>query len=174
MISNEPSEAYTDVICTAEEDEYEICLTEKGDDDSVKVGKETIILPKVEITVHTSGLGDAATKIFSKYALGPIGVLIYLVLSALPPLLLIYAIYWLGFWANYPYSYHGNYYANRFMISVGLAVLVTIFRNIYSYYLILLGANKIHNLMIERVLRGSITYFDINPVGKLITRFAKD
>jgi len=119
-------------------------------------------------------MGDAGAKLFSKYALGPFGVLIYLILSALPPLLLIYAIYWLGFWAAYPYSFYGNYYANRFMIAVGCAVLVTIARNIYSYYLILLGSDRIHNQMIERVLRGSIVYFDANPVGKLITRFAKD
>lgn len=139
------------------------------------MGKETIITPKVEEKLdRTNGVGDAAAKIFSKYALGPMGVIIYIFLSALPPLLLISAIYWLGLWAAYPYSVFGNFYANRFMITVGLAVLVTIARNIYSYYLILLGSNRIHNLMIERVLRGSITYFDVNPVGKLITRFAKD
>lgn len=176
MISNEPSEAYTDMVCQAEEtDEHEICLTEKGDNDSVKVGKETIITPKVEEKIErTAGVGDAAAKIFSKYALGPLGVVLYIFLSAIPPLLLISAIYWLGFWAAYPFALYGNYYANRFMITVGLAVLFTIARNIYSYYLILLGSNRIHNLMIERVLRGSITFFDINPAGKLITRFAKD
>jgi len=33
-----------DIQCApGEADEFEICLTEKGDDDSVKVGKETII-----------------------------------------------------------------------------------------------------------------------------------
>lgn len=49
IITNEPSEIYTDAMSPAdEEDEFEICLTEKGDDDSVKIGKETIITPKVE------------------------------------------------------------------------------------------------------------------------------
>lgn len=49
IITNEPSEAYTDAMSPAdEEDEFEICLTEKGDDDSVKIGKETIITPKVD------------------------------------------------------------------------------------------------------------------------------
>lgn len=60
------------------------------------------------------------------------------------------------------------------MISVALAVFLTIFRNIYSYFLILKGSNRIHSLMVERVLRGTISYFDVNPVGKLITRFSKD
>lgn len=60
------------------------------------------------------------------------------------------------------------------MACVGLALFFTIIRNIYSYFLILKGSNRIHNLMVERVLRGSISFFDINPVGKLITRFSKD
>lgn len=131
-------------------------MTEKGDDDSVKVGKETIIRPKEEARVNNGGLADAAHKIFSKYALGPFGLIFYVCLSAVPPLLLILSIYWLGFWAAFPYAWYGNYYANRFMTSVGLAVAFTVARNIYSYFLILKGANKIHNLMVERVLRGSI------------------
>ena len=150
-------------------------MTEKGDDDSVKVGKETIIHPKEEARVTINkGTGDAAYKIFSKYAFGNLGLLFYVCLSAIPPLLLIMSIYWLGFWAAFPYAWYGNYYAHRFMTSVGLAVVFTIARNIYSYFLILKGANKIHSLMVERVLRGSISFFDANPVGKLITRFSKD
>jgi len=98
----------------------------------------------------------------------------YLILSAIPPLLLILSIYYLGFWASFPYYYYYDYYANRFMLSVGLAVLFTIARNIFSYYLILSGSNNIHSLMCERVLRGTISYFDHNPVGKVVTRFAKD
>jgi hypothetical protein len=43
IITNEPSEIYTDVTSPVdEEDEFEICLTEKGDDESVKVGKESL------------------------------------------------------------------------------------------------------------------------------------
>lgn len=157
-----------------EEDEFEICLTEKGDNDSVVVGKEPIISPKEEIKVTNGGLGDAAAKIFSKYSLGPFGLIFYVILSAVPPLLLILSIYWLGKWAAHPYFEFQNYYANRFMVSVALALIFTVARNIYSYFLILKGANKIHNLMCERVLRGNIAFFDQNPVGKLITRFSKD
>lgn len=32
----------------SDDDEFEICLTEKGDDDSVKVGKESLISAKDE------------------------------------------------------------------------------------------------------------------------------
>jgi ATP-binding cassette subfamily C (CFTR/MRP) protein 4 len=59
-------------------------------------------------------------------------------------------------------------------MSVGLALILTIIRNIYSYFLILKGSNNIHNLMCERVLRGNVAFFDTNPIGKLITRFSKD
>ena len=117
---------------------------------------------------------DAAYRIFSKYAFGPFGLFIYVILSALPPMLLILSIYWLGFWAANPYYLYYNFYANRFMISVALAVVCTIMRNVFSYFLILKGANKIHSLMCERVLRAYVSYFDLNPIGKLITRFSKD
>ena len=89
-------------------------------------------------------------------------------------MLLILAIYWLGFWAANPYYVVHDYYANRFMMSVGFAVVFTITRNVFSYFLILKGSNKIHSLMCERVLRGYSSYFDANPIGKLITRFSKD
>ncbi|CDW74186.1 multidrug resistance-associated protein 4 [Stylonychia lemnae] len=175
IVTNEASEINTDIQCAPEEaDEYEICLTEKGDDDSVKVGKETIITQKEETRAVTGSVLYSAYMIFSKYSWGPIGLLLYLIFSAIPPLLLILSIYYLGFWASFPYYYYYDFYANRFMMSVGFAVLFTIIRNVYSYYLILSGSNNLHSIMCERVLRGTISFFDHNPVGKVVTRFAKD
>lgn len=124
---------------------------------SAKNARDDVLSVKggpITLTPNGSGIGNAANKIFSKYALGPFGVIIYIVLSAFPPMLLILAIYWLGFWAANPYYLFHDYYANRFMTSVGLAVVFTITRNIFSYFLILKGSNKIHNLMCEKVLRG--------------------
>lgn len=66
IITNEPSEAYTDVMSPETEDEFEICLTEKGDDESVKVGKDSIKSAKEEPKMtQTKGSSDAASKIFS-------------------------------------------------------------------------------------------------------------
>jgi hypothetical protein len=51
IITNEPSEIYTDVTSPVddEDDEFEICLTEKGDDESVKVGRESVKSAKEEL-----------------------------------------------------------------------------------------------------------------------------
>jgi ABC-type multidrug transport system fused ATPase/permease subunit len=96
------------------------------------------------------------------------------VLSATSPLLLIFSIYWLGLWTTYPYYVYHDYYAYCFAITVFLALVFTIIRNIYSYFMTLCGATNLHALTAERVLRGYSQFFDTNPIGKLITRFSKD
>lgn len=102
------------------------------------------------------------------------GLFLYILLSAIPPALMILSIYWLGLWSAFPYYMYHDYYLNRFLVTVLLVIFFTVIRNIYSYFMTLCGATNLHALMIERVLRGYSSFFDQNPIGKLITRFSKD
>ena len=117
---------------------------------------------------------EAAFKIFSTFAYGKCGLMLYIVLSAIPPILQIFAIYWLGLWTAFPYYVYHDKYLYCFLITVLSSLFFTVIRNIYSYFMTLCGATNLHALMIERVLRGYSQFFDINPIGKLITRFSKD
>ena len=38
----------------------------------------------------------------------------------------------------------------------------------------LVAARKLHNKMVERVSRAPTSFFDSNPVGRILNRFSKD
>lgn len=56
---------------------------------------------------------------------------------------------------------------------VGLC-LVMLIRSIIIYKIILTSGTNMHNKMTESILRINVVFFDSNPIGRIINRFAKD
>jgi ATP-binding cassette subfamily C (CFTR/MRP) protein 4 len=56
---------------------------------------------------------------------------------------------------------------------VGLC-LVMLIRSIVIFKIILTSGTNMHNKMTEAILRTNVVFFDSNPIGRIINRFAKD
>ncbi|CAF1468673.1 unnamed protein product, partial [Adineta steineri] len=70
-----------------------------------------------------------------------------------------------------------QYGDSRFYVNcgIGLIVFVLTFLRVIAMKLICLNSGRIlHNRMFRRLLRSPISFFDLNPVGRILNRFTKD
>ncbi|XP_062162979.1 ABC transporter C family member 2-like [Alnus glutinosa] len=83
---------------------------------------------------------------------------------------------WLSHWTNQSMSmgYNAGYYNLIYAALSSGQVLVTL---INSYWLItssLYAARRLHEAMLSSILRAPMVFFQTNPLGRIINRFAKD
>ena len=55
-----------------------------------------------------------------------------------------------------------------------LYVILSLARSFTIFSLILSSITNMHYVMVERVSRATILFFDSNPLGRILTRFSKD
>ncbi|CAF1585142.1 unnamed protein product, partial [Adineta steineri] len=67
---------------------------------------------------------------------------------------------------------HNRFYT--FCGIVGALFLITILRAIIAEFICLNAGRVLHNKMFRRLIRCPIQFFDLNPVGRILNRFAKD
>ncbi|CAF4106552.1 unnamed protein product, partial [Adineta steineri] len=70
-----------------------------------------------------------------------------------------------------------QYGDNRFYVNcgIGFIVFVLTFLRVIAMKLICLNSGRVlHNRMFRRLLRSPISFFDLNPVGRILNRFTKD
>ncbi|KAG1678459.1 Multidrug resistance-associated protein 1 [Nymphon striatum] len=91
------------------------------------------------------------------------------------------ATQWLSIWSTKSVVQNGivdisfnNYY-------IGIYTLLTVLQAIIFFIGILTftvgstnAARKIHNIMLERVMRAPMSFFDTTPMGRIINRFSRD
>ena len=65
-------------------------------------------------------------------------------------------------------------YFHWFWILVIIFVTVSILRTYFVYYSFLVSTKNLHKNMVWGILRAPWTYFDSNPIGKILTNFSKD
>ena len=60
-------------------------------------------------------------------------------------------------------------------VSIVVAILGVAFIQSSSVQLLFLYiSNKLHNLMLSRVVHAPLSFFDSNPLGRIINRFSTD
>lgn len=60
-------------------------------------------------------------------------------------------------------------------VSIVVAILVVAFVQSASAQLFFLFiSNKLHNLMLSRVVHSPLSFFDSNPLGRILNRFSTD
>ena len=98
-----------------------------------------------------------------------------LLFAATPFLLLGYLRYFIAKWAGLPITeqQHSTYkiqFASLSLVSVGVAGFTAF--SIGALFLHL--SNALHNSLLERVTRAPMSFFNSNPLGRIMTRFSKD
>ncbi|KAM3748774.1 hypothetical protein ACB098_05G133800 [Castanea mollissima] len=112
-----------------------------------------------------------------KTALGGICVVMILFMCyLLTEVLRILSSTWLSFWTDQSTSesYRPGYYILIYALLSFGQVAVTLAN---SYWLIissLRGAKRLHDAMLHSILRAPMIFFNTNPTGRIINRFAKD
>ncbi|KAL9355570.1 hypothetical protein Peur_053540 [Populus x canadensis] len=139
----------------------------------VKGGKSVLIKQEERET------GVVSWNVLIRYnnALGGIWVVLIIFLCyLLTEVLRVSRSTWLSFWTNQSTLeiYRPGYYIFVYALLSFGQVIVTL---VNSYWLIsssLHAAKKLHDAMLDSILRAPMLFFHTNPSGRIINRFAKD
>ncbi|XP_073129277.1 ABC transporter C family member 2-like isoform X2 [Henckelia pumila] len=112
-----------------------------------------------------------------KNALGGAWVVMLLFLCyILTEVLRVSSSMWLSYWTSQSNSnIHGPAFYNLVYSSLSFGQVVVTLAN--SFWLIvssLYAARRLHNAMLNSILRAPMVFFQTNPLGRVINRFAKD
>ncbi|VDN03673.1 unnamed protein product [Thelazia callipaeda] len=65
-------------------------------------------------------------------------------------------------------------YRNTFSLMIGVLVIASIVRVMWFRLTQVTASRVLHDLMFQRVLKTTISFFDKNPTGRILNRFSKD
>jgi ABC-type multidrug transport system fused ATPase/permease subunit len=139
-----------------------------------------VVKPTLLITEEKAS-GSVGWSVYKSY-IGAIGgfVLAGLILSlfVLEYASKMSADWWLSVWSSAahvtPQAHSMKYYLGIYAIASLVACVVIFIRSFLLMTGVLNAAAKIHRDMLRGVLRSPISWFDANPVGRILNRFSKD
>src|SRR5204862_122748 len=69
-------------------------------------------------------------------------------------------------------GYDVNYYFNIYVIITLLSIFLGVSRFIWLYYGSLKASKRLYQLLLHRVIRAPLRFFDTTPVGRILNRFS--
>jgi len=139
--------------------------------EDIKDTKELIMTEKVDKGVLT--LRDWWN--FYKYGTGVIGLISTLVFTICGAFLFLCVGYVVGLWTRKDLDEQQKaYYFHLFYLTIVLYFTAVILRALIICFSALLTSKNLHSLMIYKVFRAPIRFFDITPIGRILTRTAQD
>ncbi|KAJ6364107.1 hypothetical protein OIU76_029117 [Salix suchowensis] len=139
----------------------------------VKGGKSVLIKQEERET------GVISWNVLIRYnkALGGIWVVLIIFLCCLlTEILRVSRSTWLSFWTNQSTleSYRPGYYIFVYALLSFGQVIVTLVNSYWEISSSLHAAKRLHDAMLDSILRAPMLFFHTNPTGRIINRFAKD
>lgn len=138
-----------------------------------KEGKSVLIKQEERET------GVVSWKVLTRYknALG--GLWVVLILFAcyiLTEALRVSSSTWLSHWTDQSHSksYGAGYYNLIYALLSFGQVMVTLANSFWLIVSSLYAAKRLHDAMLNAILRAPMVFFHTNPIGRIINRFAKD
>jgi ATP-binding cassette subfamily C (CFTR/MRP) protein 4 len=98
---------------------------------------------------------------------------IFLVIFSLTQAAFLVTIFYVGLWAESSDQDSPYWFGIVFGLTAVTSFLA-ISRALISFYLLLQASKKLHNTMLSSVLRATVEFFDTNPLGRILNRFASD
>ena len=130
----------------------------------------------VEEKIETKPVNRAVYWYYGR-AVGIFTIIITFALSTLNQVFSVSTNLWLAKWSDDPNSAEPNVRDLYLGVYGGLGALTAITIMLMSLMVALGGLNassKLHNTMLENVLLAPMSFFDTNPKGRVVNRFAKD
>ena len=149
---------------------------QKLDEDEEGVDGEEVIDDKGKLfSTEDLHAGNVTTKTYVKYFKSIFNLptlIIFVILLASCEVASVAYGRLLGYWAS------GLIEENTSQLVCGLLAFGILFfyvcKHVSWVYLALAGAKKLHNRMIEKIVRSPVEFFDTNPVGRILNRFSND
>ncbi|KAK4493262.1 hypothetical protein RD792_017859, partial [Penstemon davidsonii] len=143
---------------------------------STKKGKEgrSVLIKQEE---RETGIVSWNVLMRYKNALGGLWVVMILFTCyILTEVLRVSSSTWLSVWTKHSTSksYHPGFYILVYAILSFGQVLVTLTNSFWLITSSLNAAKRIHDSMLNSILRAPMVFFHTNPIGRVINRFAKD
>jgi ATP-binding cassette subfamily C (CFTR/MRP) protein 4 len=124
-----------------------------------------------------SAKGNVPMKMYFKFLILGFNNSIFLILGILLQLLAqvsyMSIIYWIARWSN-SNDQENMMFIYVMAILVGILIVLSFSRIIFIVYPLINAAEKLHNLAIKSLTLTKSVFFDMNPTGRLLNRFAKD
>ena len=112
---------------------------------------------------------------FLSFGAGCGGMILFFAINVATALAQIVPSYLLAEWTSLPLEEQQNaYYPKLFGGFILLYVCLAFVRSLVITALVLSSITNMHYVMVERVSRATILFFDSNPLGRILTRFSKD
>jgi len=152
---------------------------------SISHNEEAIKAGKNLIQDEDRTVGNIKLRSYYKYAVACGGAILFSMLMAfwaLVDALGIYTGYWLAFWTDSQTREiksgisgrgMGFYIGIYFLLGIGYAILLCV-RSVAYLILALRASRKLHNEALTSMMRAPMTFFDTTPIGRILSRFARD
>eukprot|EP00123_Amoebidium_parasiticum_P016908 comp23635_c0_seq1/m.40294 comp23635_c0_seq1/g.40294 ORF comp23635_c0_seq1/g.40294 comp23635_c0_seq1/m.40294 type:complete len:1411 (-) comp23635_c0_seq1:61-4293(-) len=157
-------------------------IEESGDGNVVDVDGADMPLAAKSVTelvkAETKKEGQVDYRVYISYFNAAGGYSTIIVMSfffTIGQAALLISDWWLSYWANPNHA--ANHENSSIAIYAGIVVALIVmskFRAIYFFNKTLDSSRNLHNTMFEKVMRSPISFFDANPVGRILNRFSKD
>uniref|UniRef100_A0A3Q2X6D7 Multidrug resistance-associated protein 4 n=1 Tax=Haplochromis burtoni TaxID=8153 RepID=A0A3Q2X6D7_HAPBU len=125
------------------------------------------------IAEETRAEGNVSSHIYFTYFTAGCSLLVLMVIVFLMSIMLYYLV-------EYPAVYQiPNYFFNIVLLCLllGLTAAAVVFgfaRSLVIFHGLVRSAQTLHNSMFSAVLHTPVSFFDVNPIGRILNRFSKD
>ena len=82
--------------------------------------------------------------------------------------------YWLGYWSDDVYDEPFSFYVRVDLILLAVCILCLLLRNYLNATVSTTACERHHAKLLYSVLRGSSTFYDATPIGRILNRFSRD
>ena len=159
-----------------EEIEEEMPTDEEGVKDDSKSPETS--KPKIEmISKEDSSTGGVSLQTYFSYFRhgGTAKGIIFMILAISSQVMFALTDIWLSKWTDRNIndkddSFHYRYYA----IAVSILIVLGVTRSLLFFRLAITAATGLHNSMFKAIIASPVCFFDSNPSGRILNRFAKD
>lgn len=133
--------------------------------------------PHVPVEEEERGTGAISGAVVKRYirAMGGVWALLLVLLSFfVVEVLRIMGSLWMTAWSGSDGTHTGYYYIAGYAILSFAQILVTMLAILWLVFSAIFAARKLHEAMMDSVLGAPMSFFQANPLGRLINRFSKD
>lgn len=130
----------------------------------------------VFVEKRTTGVIRRSTWLsYGKALGGPIICVSFFLAFSITQAVFLVTITYVGFWAEAPAGEQSTAYWYGIVFGLMAATIICgVLRAQMSYHLFLQASKRMHNQMLHTVLRATVEFYDTNPLGRILNRFAAD
>ena len=109
------------------------------------------------------------------FSVGNCGFFLYFFFCFAAAFCQLYTTYWISFWTSQDFEeQQKSIYPTLFGVLIIVYCILVFIRAVVIFTIFIVSTSKMHNVMVEKVIRSKILFFDSNPIGRIFTRFSKD